>query len=423
MTPQHPPILIIGGGGAGITSAWSAARMRAPATILERNPRIGIKILISGGGKCNITHSGNIDHVLDAFLPAERRFLKPAMYRFSNTDLLALLEDQGLQTEARPNGRVFPRTGNAKDVVRAFEQILRDASVSLRVDTRVESILEEHGRVTGVLAGGEVIPASHIIIATGGVSYPKTGTTGDGIRWASSLGHTIVPLRAALAPIKMSSAQFAAWSGVALRGGRLKVVQDGKTLTYRDDDILFTHEGISGPAALEVSRIAAEAMEHGSVALVFDFTRGREYGVVDTELNTAIQEQRNKTIATFVERWLPTRLVQPLLDSLGIDPHTRGHVLTRDQRRAVVRFLTGWTIGTIARVPLERGEVTAGGISLDEVEPRTMRSRILKGLYLCGEVLDIAGPVGGYNLQAAFSTGFVAGESAAEDWLRNSSEG
>ncbi len=416
---RHPPILIIGGGAAGITSAWRAASAGAQVMIFERNPRIGIKILISGGGKCNITHSGNIDHVLDAFLPRERRFLKPAMYRFSNTDLLALLEDQGLQTEARPNGRVFPRSGVAKDVVRAFEQILLTASVSVRLDTRVEGILADQGRVTGVLTGGGMIPASHIVIATGGVSYPKTGTTGDGIRWASSLGHTIVPLRAALAPIKMTSPHLAAWSGVALRGGRLKVVQDGRTLARWDDDILFTHEGVSGPAALEVSRKAAEAMEHGSVDLVFDFTRGRDYAAVDTELNIAIQEQRNKTVAAFLERWLPNRLVQPLLGSLGIDPHTRGHVLTRDQRHALVRLLTGWTIGTIARVPLERGEVTAGGVSLDEVEPRTMRSRIIKGLYLCGEVLDIAGPVGGYNLQAAFSTGYVAGESAAEEWLRN----
>jgi len=394
--------------------------MGTQVTLLERNPRIGIKILISGGGKCNITHSGDIDHVLDAFLPAERRFLKPALYRFSNTDLLALLEKHGLQTEARPNGRVFPRLGNAKDVMRAFEQILQDASVSIKMNTRVEGILAEQGRVTGVLANGAVIPASQIVIATGGVSYPKTGTTGDGIRWTSLLGHTIVPLRAALAPMTTTSPHLAAWSGVALRGGRLNVVQSGKTLIHWDDDILFTHEGISGPAALEVSRTAARAMEHGSVDLVFDFTRGRQYGVVDAELNGAIQKQRNKTIATFLEQWLPNRLVHPLLNSLDLDPHTRGHVLTRDQRRAVVRLLTGWTIGTIARVPLERGEVTAGGVSLDEVEPRTMRSRIIKGLYLCGEVLDIAGPVGGYNLQAAFSTGFVAGESAAEDWLRNS---
>jgi len=423
MTFQHPPILIIGGGAAGITSAWRAACRGAQVTILERNPRIGIKILISGGGKCNITHSGNIDHVLEGFLPRERRFLKPAIYRFTNTDLLELLEGQGVPTEARPNGRVFPRSGNAKDVVRAFEQILRDASVSVRVDTRVESILAEQGGVTGVLTGGGMIPASHIVLATGGVSYPKTGTTGDGIRWAASLGHTIVPLRAALAPIKMTSPHLAAWSGIALRGGRLKVVQHGKTVARWDDDILFTHEGVSGPGALEVSRRAAEAMEQGEVELVFDFTRGRDYAAVDAELNGAIQESRNRTIAAFLERWLPNRLVQPLLGSLGIDPHTRGHILTRDQRHAVVRLLTGWTIGTIARVPLERGEVTAGGVSLDEVEPRTMRSRIIKGLYLCGEVLDIAGPVGGYNLQAAFSTGFVAGECAAEEWLRNSSNG
>jgi predicted Rossmann fold flavoprotein len=183
------------------------------------------------------------------------------------------------------------------------------------------------------------------------------------------------------------------------------------------DDILFTHEGISGPAALEVSRSAAEAMEQGPVGLHFDFFPAREFQDVDEELNHTVLAQRGKMIASVLDMWLPDRIVPHLLEVAHVDPAKRGHVLTRDERRALVRVLKSWNLGKVTRIDLARGEVTAGGVSLDEVDSRSMRSRKMPGLYICGEVLDIAGPVGGYNLQAAFSTGVAAGKTAAGDWL------
>ncbi len=185
------------------------------------------------------------------------------------------------------------------------------------------------------------------------------------------------------------------------------------------DDILISHEGVSGPAALEVSRRAAEAMEHDQVFLSYDFFPQKEFAELDEMLNEQIQQQRGKMLGTLLEGWLPNRIVKTLLQSVGVDSATRGHVLTARDRKAVVRLLKSWTMGRVSAINVERGEVTAGGVSLDEVDPRTMRSRIVRGLYLCGEMLDIAGPVGGYNLQAAFSTGFVAGESAAKECLRS----
>jgi hypothetical protein len=410
-------ILVVGAGGAGLIAAWRCALAGAPVTVLERNPKPGIKLLISGGGKCNITHSGSMEEVRKAFLPREARFLKPSFYRFSNTDVLHLLENNGVRTYARPNGRVFPVSGRAGDVVRALIMALEEAGGRLSLGTRVESIARDDEALSGVIAAGAFIPARAVILATGGISYPKTGTTGDGLKWAGALGHTIIPLRPALAPIGIVPPLPKEWRGIALRGGCLSVTAHGKRIARWCDDILISHEGISGPAALEVSRRAAEALERDTVFLAFDFFPNKENSLLDAMLNGQIQRQRGKMIGTILEAWLPNRLVQPLLRSVGVDPETRGHILTAADRKRVVRFLKSWTIGRVAGVNVERGEVTAGGVSLDEVDPQSMRSRCVKGLYLCGELLDIAGPVGGYNLQAAFSTGCVAGDSAATDFL------
>lgn len=381
--------------------------------MIERNGRTGTKILISGGGKCNITHAGSIDEVLRAFLPAEARFLKPSMHRFSNEDIVKLMNDKGISTETRENGRVFPMYGVAKDVMRVLNGLLDNERIRIRLHTRVTGIQVAQGVVSGVVCEEGIIPARQVILATGGVSYPKTGTTGDGLRWAASLGHTVVPLRAALAPIQVHPAIPRGWQGIALRGCRLAAVQNGKRLAAWDGDVLFTHEGLSGPGALELSRMAAVAQEKGPVAIVADLFPDRDFEQLDQTLGSMVQEHRQRAIGTVVDAMLPNRLVDAFLEAVRVDPQTRGHVLTREARRAIVRRLKEWPLGQVAHVPIERGEVTAGGIALNEVDPRTMQSRIVTGLYLCGEVLDIAGPIGGYNLQAAFSTGYVAGESAA----------
>ncbi len=417
MNEPSDRIIIVGAGGAGLIAASRCALAGAPVTILERNSKPGIKLLISGGGKCNVTHTGPMEEVQKAFLPREARFLKPSFYRFTNSDVLSLLESHGVRTYARPNGRVFPLSGRAGDVVKALVDAVQMAGGTVVTGVRVESIERDRDGIAGVVAAGKFIPSRLVILATGGVSYPKTGTTGDGLSWALELGHTIVPLRPALAPIGIDPRLPGQWRGIALRGGCLSVIAGGKHVARWCDDILFSHEGITGPAALEVSRRAGEALDAGEVFLEFDFFPMKEFTMLDRTLNEHIQQQRGKMTGTILEGWLPNRMVEPLLRSVGVDPATRGHVLTATNRKKIIRLLKSWTIGRVSSINIERGEVTAGGVSLDEVDPRFMRSRRVKGLYLCGEMLDIAGPVGGYNLQAAFSTGFVAGEAAARDFF------
>jgi hypothetical protein len=390
--------------------------------LLERNRQIGIKILISGGGKCNITHDGSEEELLDAFVRREARFLKPSFYRFANRDIIGLIERGGVKTRVRPNGRVFPDNGTAKDVVRVLEHLIADPHLRLSTASPVTGIDQEAGMVTGVRIGREVLPASVVILATGGASYPRTGTRGDGYRWARELGHTVIPPRPALAPVVLVSPLPREWQGVALRGGRLTARLAGHTVAAADGDILITLDGISGPAVLDITRLAAIALEEGPVDLEYDFFPLEDAAVLDRELLGKIDKHRGMQISSLIEEWLPNRMIDRLLRSVAVDPAERGHALTREARRAVVAILKSWNIGSVKEIPLERGEVTAGGISLDEVDPRTMASRLVRGLFLCGEVLDIAGPVGGYNLQAAFSTGYVAGESAARLWLMESAK-
>ncbi len=411
MSGERNHIVIIGGGGAGIIAAWRAAARGCSVLLLERNVRLGTKILISGGGKCNVTHEGAIDDLLAAFLPSERRFLKPAFYRFSNGDIQELLAAGGIRLAARPDGRMFPVNGIAKDVMRALSRLLADHHVNTRFHQHVEEILADHEGVCGVRVGQTVIPARQVILATGGASYPQTGTTGDGFAMARILGHTIVPVRAALAPIQVTPSLPRDWRGVAIRGGSLSALHNGRQIAKWEGDVLFTHEGLSGPATLEVSRAVAVAAESGAVSLFLDFFPGKEADVIDEELQSMIKMQGGRMVATLLEPLLPNRIIEGMMRSVDVEPTTRGHVLTREGRGAIVGLLKKWPLGKVAGVPLERGEVTAGGVALNEVNPHTMRSRRVKGLYLCGEVLDIAGPVGGYNLQAAFSTGYVAGDS------------
>ena len=399
-----------------------------PVRLLEKKNRLGTKILISGGGKCNVTHAGPMEEVRARFRPNEGRFLRPSFYRFTNDDFVEMLTAKGMEVYTRPDGRIFPvPPADAKDVVDVLEAHLQDAGVTVWRGAAVTGITVENGAVAGVTLEGAAAPveAQQVVVAVGGASYPATGTTGDGWRWLAALGHTIVPLKAALAPLYLDPVPPAEWSGVAHRDCVLRargVNPDGspgkERMRWRGD-LLWTHKGVSGPTALGVSREVAEAIPAESVAevdLLPDRTPEELAGAVLREA----QASPRAAVATLVERLtprdaLPERVVRPLLESAGIDPSTRCAYLKQKERNRLVQTLKGWRLGRVRHVPLERGEVVAGGVALDEVDPQTMRSKRVRGLYLCGEVLDIAGPVGGYNLQAAWSTGFVAGEAAAAE--------
>jgi len=406
-------VIIIGGGAAGMLAARRAAECGASVTLLEKNDRLGMKILISGGGKCNLTHDGPMEDVRAKFRPNEARFLKPSFYRFTNRDFLNILHDRGMETYVRPDGRVFPvEPANAKDVAALLTGYVEESGVTIRYGASVTGLVAEEGRMRAVQVGAETLLASRVVVSTGGSSYPATGTTGDGWPWLSALGHTVVSLRAALAPLYLAEAA-PQWSGVALRDTVLRARPGGggKEFMRWQGDLLFTHKGVSGPTALGVSREVAERETASDVEA--DLAPGLTWEELQSELRKQAKDNPRKTVGALAAPFVPARLLEPLLAAADVPAETRGAYLTAKALNKLVSTLKAWPLGTIRHVPLERGEVVAGGVALDEVDPSTMRSRRVGGLFLCGEVLDIAGPVGGYNLQAAWSTGWVAGEAAA----------
>lgn len=416
MNALTPDVLVIGGGAAGIFAAWRAAEMGARTLLLEKTDRLGTKILISGGGKCNLAHDGPLEDVIGAFRPNEARFIRPACYRLPNHKIIEVFTSRGLEVYTRPDGRVFPLRQTAKEVVAILEDCLHEAGVEMHYETPVLEITRDEGGGSGVRTAEGVIPCRHIVLCTGGSSYPKTGSTGDGWAWAAALGHSIVKVRAALAPIYLVKDDFAELSGVALRDVQLKARFGGKEAARWQGDLLLTHKGISGPTALGVSRIVAERLAEGEVALEVDLDPSSSFEQTSERLRVWALKNPKKTIGSFLEGLVPSRMEPHVLTASGLRNETAQAVSKKSLNR-LVDAIKAFPLGAVRAVPLEKGEVVAGGISLEEVDFKTMRSLKCPGFYPCGEVLDIAGPVGGYNLQAAFATGYLAGETAAKDAL------
>ena len=432
---NHSTILIIGGGAAGMAAAIAARRSAKVSgkpcsiTLLERNPRPGTKIRLSGGGKCNVTHRGTPAELLEqGFLRRnEARFLRHALYSFSNSHLLALLRSKGVESEERPDGKVFPVSGEAASVARAFEELLKESRVQQHNSCRVRSV-ERKGGIFFVKTEDATFTADCLILATGGVSYPGTGTTGDGLVIARSMGHSIKKPSAALAPLYTIKDPPASLSGLALRRVSLVANAGGKSVERRGD-LLFTHRGFSGPAALSLSRDVAELMgEQGNCALFADLFPEQSSAELEAEL--LLQARRNG--AQMVRKFLqgcpiaplrgafgmaqqgtvPTALVPFIMRHAGLENEVTWSGLSREKRQSLLAVLKRFPLGSVREVPLDQGEISAGGVSLGEVNPKTMCSRIVPHLFLCGEILDYAGEIGGFNLQAAFSTGWMAGVNA-----------
>jgi predicted Rossmann fold flavoprotein len=404
-------VAVVGGGAAGILAAWKAASMGHRTLLLEANPRLGMKVRISGGGRCNVTHQGPVEALLKAFPPAQARFLKPSLHAFPNDRVVELLRGEGVDTRARENGRVFPLggPGSAQRVVEALEALLARAGAEVRFGARVAALEGRRPRLEALrLESGERLEADLFILATGGASYPRTGTRGECLAWLEALGVPVAPWFPALAPIPLQRPR-PAWEGVALRGGRLllKAGPQGRLLQGFRGDLLFTRGGVSGPAALELSQAAEAARREGGAWLAYALEEDGE------ALDRGLQEEqrRNPHLAarSWLQRWVPERLGPPLMREAGIPEDQRLKDLPRGGRRALVDLVTGLPLGEPGAVDLERGEVCAGGVRLDAVDPRTLKVKGWDNLKVCGELLDLNGPVGGYNLQAAFSTGASAG--------------
>jgi hypothetical protein len=343
----------------------------------------------------------------------EERFLRSAMYRYTNEDVVAMLGRQNVSIHARDNGRVFPDSGRAEDVLAAFERELRLAEVIVHTRSRIDAIESRSDGVWSLLSNGERFQAGAVILATGGTSYSKTGTTGDGIRYAEQLGHTIVPIRAALAPIYLAIVPSQEIVGIALKHIELVVTRENKTVASECGDILITHRGLSGPAVLGISNRAAMEMESGSITMEANLLDLREEDLRE-RLIQAQQSRGQQQISTWLDEMLPNRFVPFVLVQAEIPNNRRWNALAREERNRLAKALLRYSFGEVSEIPLERGEVTSGGVDLSEVDAKTMMSRLRHGLFFAGEMLDVAGEIGGYNLQAAYSTGWIAGETAVK---------
>ncbi len=431
-------ILIVGGGAAGLLAAIASGRAGVPATLLERNSRLGTKILLSGGGRCNLTNAGDTPHLVSSF-PGNGKFLYSAFTRFGGDEIRTLLAEAGVETRVEDRGRVFPTDGGAKAVVAALERAARKAGATIHTGTPVDSVrLDDSVRPGGgarqggaaftVLgADGRSWRAARVILASGGVTYPSTGTTGDGYRWAREMGHTVVPPRPALVALETRETWPGLVPGVALRGATVYVHAGGRIWDQSREDVLFTHFGLSGPAVLNVSRQAVVAGEAcpGEVVIGIRLDPETPPDAWRNRLEDRIRENPRRMVRNLFEGWWPASLarvlcgeagaVEPGAGEAGADPRGRAGQLPRAVRDRLAAYLFELRL-TLARPrPIEEAMVTAGGVSVREVDPRSMASRLVPGLFIAGEMLDVDGLSGGYNLQAAFSTGWLAGETAARD--------
>ena len=409
-------VLVIGGGAAGLLAGIAAAQSGARTVILEKMHRPGKKILITGKGRCNITNNCDLQEIIKN-IPGNGRFLNSALRRFTNQDIVQLLEDNGLPTKVERGGRVFPVSDKAVDVVDTLVKIYKNYGGRLLTDCKVKSITAEFGKITGaVTADGQKFTADTVILAAGGSSYPGTGSDGSGVKLAKALGHTIVPLAPSLVPLESDSPYIAGLQGLSLRNIEGTVYADGKKIGSEFGEMLFTHFGVSGPIILSLSKCVAEAFAKGAqdVELAIDLKPALDKDKLDARLQRDFTQYSRKQMPNGMKDLLPQRLIAPVLDQAFIDEEKFVNQLSRAERRRLVDVLKAFTVPITGTRPIAEAIVTAGGVSLKEIDPKTMESKLIKGLFFAGEVMDIDGYTGGYNLQAAFSTGYAAGTFAAQ---------
>ncbi len=408
MRERH--VIVVGAGAAGLMAAGQAAEAGASVLLLEKMGRPALKLRITGQGRCNLTNIAPAEDFLSHF---NGPFLRQALFRFSPSDLLAFFEGLGVRTVTERGGRVFPASGEAQEVVDALLRWVETRGVALQTGVPVERLIVAEGRLVGAEAGGRAYRGDAVVLATGGASYPATGSTGDGYRMASAVGHAIVPIRPALVPLETAGSVAQRLQGLSLRNVSARLLVDGKVEAVEFGEMLFTHFGVSGPIVLTLSRRAVDALRAGRrVALSIDLKPALDEDRLDARLLRDLDSQGKRQFHT-LKGLLPRKLVPLCAEQVRIPPDRLAHQVTAAERRRLLEWLKDLRLEVTGHRSFREAIVTAGGVDTREVDPRTMASRLVEGLYFAGEVLDVDADTGGFNLQAAFSTGWVAGRSAA----------
>jgi hypothetical protein len=413
-------LVIVGGGAAGLMAAGQAAGAGAAVILLERMPRLGTKLRITGKGRCNLTNTAGLDQFLAHFAfpeadGASHLFLRNAFARFFSGDLVAFFDNLGVATVEERGGRIFPASNSAHEVADALARFARERGAQIQLRARATELDIRAGRLRGLrLHDGRHLAAAAAIVATGGASYPGTGSSGDGYRLAEQAGHTIVPLRPALVPLVVAGTEPRRLMGLSLRNVEVRLLLDGAEFAREFGEMLFTHYGVSGPIILTLSGPAVQRLGQGRLEMSVNLKPALSPDKLDARLLRDIDQFGGRTYRNLLKRLLPQKMIDVFIDRSGIPPDKPANQITAGERERLRALLHDFRLHITGHRPLEEAIVTAGGVDTAEVDPRTMASRLVEGLYFAGEVLNVQADTGGYNLQAAFSTGYVAGRAAAE---------
>lgn len=407
-------VIVIGAGAAGMMAAIIAAENGASVTILEKMPRVGKKLLITGKGRCNITNIADIKELIKN-MHGNGSFLYSSFHNFSNNDLIDFFENLGVKTKVERGGRVFPESDKAIDVVDALLRKMDSLEIRILKDVAVKNIIKEDNKVTAVVdKKGLVYQADKIIVATGGASYPATGSSGDGYVIAEKLGHTITPIKPSLVPLETEEDWVKIAQGLSLKNVKASIIVDDKKVTEDFGEMLFTHYGVSGPIILSLSKIVAENLtENKIVELAINLKPALSFEKLHNRVQRDFEKFSKKQIKNALNELLPSKLIDIIIDLSYINPDKMINQITKEERLRLVEQIMDLRLTITKTRPVAEAIVTAGGVSIKQINPKTMESKIIEGLYFAGEIVDVDGYTGGYNLQAAFSMGYIAGKAVA----------
>lgn len=393
-------------------AAIAAAEHGHQVQLFEKNEKLGKKIYITGKGRCNVTNACDTEELFAAVVH-NPKFLYSGFYSFTNQDMMELVERNGCPLKTERGGRVFPVSDKSSDVIRALTVCLKNAGVQVRLYEEVDSVETRDGRVSGIRLKKtrEIVSADAVIVATGGLSYPSTGSTGDGYRFAEKTGHTVTDLSPALVPFETAEPVGRDLQGLALKNIQAKILKGKKVLYEEFGEMLFTHFGVSGPVLLSASSYGAAQLKKGPLTLSLDLKPALSEEQLDARILRDFEEQKNKQYKNSLSRLLPAKMIPVIVERSGIDPDKKINEITKEERRRIVQAVKDFRLTLTGLRGYKEAIITQGGISVREINPSTMESKLVKGLYFAGEVLDLDAVTGGYNLQIAWSTGHLAGSS------------
>ncbi len=406
-------VIVIGAGPAGLLAAGRAAEQSSKVVVLEKMNQPGRKLLITGKGRCNITNSASVGEFITHVYP-KGRFLKNAFSQFYSKEIINLLETHGVEVKLERGGRYFPEGNRAADVLHALLKWVNNRGVEIRTGTKVEKLLIEEKKISGVVANGRKIRSNKVILATGGKSYPATGSTGDGYLLAKQAGHIIETARPALVPLETEGNVAQKMQGLNLKNVKAVVWSNNKKAGEAFGEMLFTHFGLSGPIILTLSRLVVDELQKGhKVEISIDLKPALDEQKLDKRLLRDLNEHGKKQISNIFRSWLPASMIPVFIEQLQIDPAKACHQVSSKERKQIRNLLKNLRFTISKSRTFKEAIITAGGIPTNEIKSKTMESKLVEGLYFAGEIIDLDAETGGYNLQIAFSTGWVAGNASA----------